>query len=205
MRFSLIKSWRLWAAIAIMASHASCQSSQQGYWTKENVAQTLTNEQYPSDSQDCDAMSAHDAKARSERYKAILYTKCMQAHGYQWVVERPRPHPLATAGIKPAAISDCPSGRLIVDSFGYHKCVPVGTKDKGIPIEIVPRAPIEAAGLPPPDNHFPSPVQPPQGSPTNDRWRQDHDKCLQYAKESLSSPYGVYTRCMQDRGWSSGS
>jgi hypothetical protein len=157
------------------------------------MSQALTNEQYPSDSQHCDAMAANDAPGRSEQYKAILYAKCMQAQGYQWVIERSQLIPSRAAENASAQIPLCPTGRLIVDSFGYHKCVPTGGKERGISIEGIPPGPLEAASAP-------HPLLP--NAPPNERWSQDHQVCRQYAKDSLSSPYSVYMQCMQDKGWS---
>ena len=193
------QTWMIVATITMAFGTASCGTDEQGYWTKQNLSQALTNEQYPSDSRHCEAMVANDGIGRSEDYKSALYTKCMQAQGYQWVTERPDSHLLQSSHKTPTQIPLCPTGRLIVDAFGYHKCVPTGGKDRGITIEIPPR-PLESAAKPSQENQPSVP-----SVPANNEWNHDHEMCRQYAKDSLSSPYGVYSRCMQDKGWLSGS
>jgi len=192
--------WTLILAMVGVLGTVACQTDEQGYWTKQDMSQALTNEQYPSDSRHCDAIAANDTTGRSEQYKATLYAKCMQAQGYQWVIEHSQSNPSRAAENASAQIPPCPTGRLIIDSFGYHKCVPAGGKDRGISIESVSKLPLEAVSTPALENQ---PFLP--NAPPNERWSQDHQVCRQYAKDSLSSPYSVYTHCMQDKGWSPGS
>ena len=186
--------------IATLAGAISCQSNEQGYWTKQNMSQALANEQYPHDSRHCDAMAANDGSGGPEEYKATLYSKCMQAQGYQWVVENSRKPPLSGDQASIKEISDCPTGRLILDSFGYQKCVPVGTRNGSVEIGTVSSIPADALPLPSAVDQPPLSI-----APAPDQWKQNHEACRQYSKDSLSNPYSVYTQCMQEKGSSSGS
>lgn len=182
----------------------SCQSEEQGYWTKYGVSQALTNQQFPVDSQYCERLAEQTAD-HSEKARSTLYTKCMQGRGYEWIVEEPRSHPAKPAGNRPADVEPCPTGRIIIDSFGFTKCVPLGTKGGGANPEI-------SGTLTQTEN----PLQPKGGSaeagsiqsrpeatgPADDRWRADDRFCRQQAQTTLSSPYGVYAGCMQEKGWS---
>ena len=175
----------------------SCQARPDGYWTNPNRSQALSNQEYPADSQRCQGLVASDTVGKSEPYKARLFAQCMQAKGYQWVVEpRGRPPLNAEAQRSPLPLEECSKGRLSIDAFGYHKCVPRGAKEGGAFAEETPQA------VPP---HSPSggraeaPTRPLYQA--SDGRGKDDESCRQYAKESLSSTYGVYSQCMRERGW----
>ena len=184
----------------------SCQSAEQGYWTKYGVSHALANQQYPADSQYCDRLAEQTADG-SEKTKSSLYTKCMQGRGYEWVVEEPRSHPAKAAGNPPTNLQPCATGRAIIDSFGFTKCVPFGKKGGGISPEISgtlphketqaePKRDSSAAGgegTPLEDTH-----------PPDNRWRADDQACRHQAQTTLSSPYGIYAGCMQEKGWANG-
>lgn len=172
----------------------SCRSQPQGYWTRPDRAQALTNQEYPEDSKDCQAIAASNGAGRARDYQARLFTQCMQAKGYQWLVEprvsRPKDVSLRSA---PSPV-ECSDGRLITDAFGYPKCVPPGGKDGEILQDVSPRR------YPPMEQETPLPmhvIQPADGR------SKDDVICRQYAKESLSGTYGVYSQCMMEKGWDS--
>ena len=98
----------------------SCGPAEQGYWTKQDISQALTNEQYPADSQHCERFAAQNDGRYSDKAREKRYTKCMSARGYQWVVEEPVSFPEKSSGQSSRAHS-CPAG--------YTNCVPAGTKD----------------------------------------------------------------------------
>ncbi|MCC2642849.1 MAG: hypothetical protein K0S45_3262 [Nitrospira sp.] len=177
----------------------SCQAQPEGYWTSADKSQALTNQEYPADAQRCQSLVASDDPGQSPPYKARLFTQCMQAKGYQWIVEPGGRHPLnADAQRSPLSLDHCPNGRLTIDAFGYQKCVPSGTKEGGI---------FEGTTRPTPPKVPSGPranatiLQQPR-SPLDGRAKDD-ERCRQYAKESMSSTYGVYAQCMRDRGWPS--
>ena len=198
MRIPPTTPWLHTIAIALCAAlgGVSCQSLPEGYWTKQDSSQALTNQQYPADSQQCEELVARDGSGKSEAYKAGLFTRCMQANGYQWIAEQPRSHPVKTALEPSPHPLVCSTGRLITDVFGYPRCVPAGTKDGGVPPETILQVPHQV----PPDDLTDHPVLQPTPQPVAGR-AMDDGACRQYAKESLSSTYGVYTQCMQDKGW----
>ncbi|WP_447601163.1 hypothetical protein [Nitrospira sp. Nam80] len=183
----------------------SCQSTEQGYWTKHGVSQALTNQQYPADSQYCERLAERTAGG-SEKTRSNLYTKCMQGRGYEWIVEESRSQPAKPTANSTTSVEPCPTGRTIIDSFGFTKCVPFGKKSGGVSPEISgtlthketqaePKRDSSAAVegtavevMPPPEN----------------RWRADDRACRQHAQTTLSSSYGVYAACMQEKGWANG-
>lgn len=177
--------------LAVGVSIVSCQSHPDGYWTKPERSQALTNEEYSADSGECQAMVKSDGIEEAPSYKAQLFTHCMQAKGYKWIVETQGSHPVKEAALQSTPL--CSNGRRIVDAFGYQKCVPQGTKDGGI---------LHEARVVPPyglshDQASPSTV--PSTKPA-DGQAKDDVLCRQYAKESLSSTYAVYSQCMRDKG-----
>ena len=175
----------------------SCQADPQGYWTRPDRSQALTNQEYPDDSRECHAIVASDGSGKARPYQATLFTHCMQAKGYQWMVEPRVSHPLKDASLRASpSLLHCANGRLIIDAFGYEKCVPIGTKDGGILQQARREVPPK---IPSGDQANPSTLQPSR-QPTDGRTKDDDD-CRQYAKESLSSTYTVYSQCMMDRGW----
>jgi hypothetical protein len=127
----------------------------------------------------------------------------MQGRGYEWIVEESRSQPAKSAANSTTSDEPCPTGRTIIDSFGFTKCVPLGKKGGGVSPEISgtltreeiqtePKRDSSAAVegtavevMPPPDN----------------RWRADDWACRQQAQTTLSSPYGIYAGCMQEKGW----
>ena len=174
----------------------ACQTRTDGYWTSPNKSQALTNQEYPADSQRCQALVASDTLSESQPYKARLFTQCMQAKGYQWVVEPRGRHALnADARRSPLSLEQCSIGRLTIDAFGYQKCVPSGPKEGGVPEETPPPAPPSFTS----GDRVEAPDRP-TDHPDDGRSKDD-ESCRQYAKESLSSTYGVYSQCMSERGW----
>lgn len=198
MRIQLRSLSSLAAAIIFGAigGTVSCQSHPDGYWTRPDRSQALTNQEYPDDSQECQAMVASNGIGKDRQYQARLFTQCMQAKGYQWLVEPRVSHSLKNASLRSSpSVVECSNGRLITDAFGYQKCVPIGMKDGGILQEarsaIPPKFPLH-------DQTNPSTLQMTQP----DDGRATHDAlCRQYAKESLSGTYSVYSQCMMDKGW----
>ncbi len=174
----------------------SCQSRPDGYWTNPNRSQALTNQEYPADSKECQTLVASDTFSKTQSYKARLFTQCMQAKGYRWVVEPQGPRSLsADAQRSPLSIEHCSKGRLTIDAYGYPNCVPVGGREGGASEE----------------PHHPVPSQSPSGdraeararpaSQPHDERAKDDESCRQHAKESLSSTYSVYSQCMGEKGW----
>ena len=178
---------------AVSASIISCQGHSDGYWTKPERSQALTNEEYSADSGECQAMVESNSVEEAPAYQAKLFTHCMQAKGYQWIVETRASHPVKEAALLSAP--QCSNGRLIVDAFGYQKCVPHGTKDGGILQEARRAIPPHVLSH---DQAGPSTV--PLTQPADGQAKDDF-LCRQYAKESLSSTYAVYSQCMRDKGW----
>ena len=178
---------------AAIGSNISCQSHPDGYWTKPDRSQALTNEEYSVDSGECQALVESTSAEEAPATQANLFTHCMQARGYKWIVETQASHPVKKAAQQAAL--QCSNGRLITDAFGYQKCVPHGTKDGGILQE--------ARRAIPPHVHSQDHVSPstvPLTQPANGQAKDDF-LCRQYAKESLSSTYAVYSQCMRDKGW----
>lgn len=196
-----IRLFPLFLTVAFIAGAifgtVSCQARPEGYWTSADRSQALTNQEYPADAQRCQALVASDHLGKSQPYKARLFTQCMQARGYQWVLESRGRHPLnANAQRPPLSLEHCSRGRLTIDAFGYQKCVPSGTKEGEI-FEETPRpVPLKV----PSGGRADAPVSQPTYQPSDGRSKDD-ELCRQYAKESMSSTYGVYSQCMTDRGW----
>jgi hypothetical protein len=167
----------------------SCGPAEQGYWTKQDSSQALTNEQYPADSQHCERFAAQNDGRYSDKAREKRYTKCMYARGYQWVVEEPVSFPEKSSGQSSRAHS-CPAG--------YTNCVPAGTKDGRLNPEVNPSITQEessyqkAESLPPNPSHQ-----------SNEKRLVEDRECRHQADATLSSPYGVYVTCMQEKGWSS--
>ena len=167
----------------------SCGPAEQGYWTKQDISQALTNEQYPADSQHCERFAAQNDGRYSDKAREKRYTKCMSARGYQWVVEEPVSFPEKSSGQSSRAHS-CPAG--------YTNCVPAGTKDGGLNPEVNQSITQEessyqkAESLPPNPSHQ-----------SNEKRLVEDRECRHQADATLSSPYGVYVTCMQEKGWSS--
>jgi hypothetical protein len=87
---------------------------------------------------------------------------------------------------------------MIIDSFGSQKCVPPGGKDRG-PLMQARKA--EAA-----DSASPSPARnpveaaPPRPQTDEGDWKQRDTACRRQVDKSLSSPYGIYAQCMEEKG-----
>jgi hypothetical protein len=121
----------------------------------------------------------------------------MYARGYEWIVERPRSEPLTAAARAKSGSLECQTGRMIIDSFGSQKCVPAGGKDRGPVMYSQKTDAVE-------DDQSRGPSRDPgKGStPTeshDDDWKRRDAECRRHVEESLSSPYGVYVQCMQER------
>lgn len=186
--------------VNLMLGSVSCMPQEQGYWTKPNVSQALANDQFPNDSQQCDALVAQIDAGASEDYRARFFTHCMQARGYQWIVDQPRLHAVQTSGVASPEIPLCYTERRILDEFGYYKCVPAGTKDGGSTREMNSSPPQAVT-----PSQLPATSPPEPTKQTDQRWITDDGACRKYAKESLSSSYGIYAQCMQGKGWPLGS
>jgi hypothetical protein len=180
--------------IGVAVLGASCQSGEQGYWTKPGMSQAVTNQQYPADSEQCERIAEQDEGKTSDSVRRLRYTKCMYARGYEWVSEQSRSHAAKPARLESPAPLPCPGGRLIVDAFGYPKCVPPGQKDRGPDKEV--RGSISADS----PQRQTQPSVPPPAPRSDDRWITQDRECRRQAQDTLSSPYGVYTQCMQQRG-----
>src|ERR671921_93442 len=102
---------------AVIGSIVSCQSHPDGYWTKPDRSQALTNEEYSVDSGECQALVESTSAKEAPAYQANLFTNCMQARGYKWIVETQASHPVKEAALQSAP--QCSNGRLIADAFGY--------------------------------------------------------------------------------------
>jgi hypothetical protein len=181
------------AGLAVLS--VSCQLREQGYWTKPGVSHALTNQQYPEDSKHCERLAEQDEGRTSESVRGARYTKCMYARGYEWVSEQPGSHPVRSAVTQPSVPQPCPTGRTVVDAFGYPKCVPSGHKDRGPDREVSGSVTRETPAL------KPERPAPPPALQSNDRWIVDDRECRRQAQETLSGPYGLYVRCMQEKGW----
>ena len=189
-------------ALCAVLGGMSCQSLPEGYWTRGDRSQALTNQQYPADSRRCEELVERDGSGKSHAYNAGLFTRCMQANGYQWIVSKPHAHPANAALEAPSHTLACPTGRLVNDALGYPSCVPVGAKDRGAPSETVLSESVPQVPPHVPDDPRNDPFLEPTPQPVARR-ATDDGVCRQYAKESLSSTYSVYTQCMQDKGWDS--
>jgi hypothetical protein len=183
-------------------STMACHGRPQGYWTRPDRSQAVTNQEFPADEQGCQALVARDSVEPSQTHKAKFFAQCMQAKGYQWVAEPRSPHPLhADAQRSLLSPEQCAKGRLTVDAFGYQKCVPRGTKDGGIFEVTAPPPPRPSAITVPSGPSADAPTMEQPSHPVDGRAKDD-EACRQYAKESMSGTYGVYTQCMKDKGWS---
>jgi hypothetical protein len=194
---------RIGTVVGLVCCTASCQSVDQGYWTKPDVSHALANEQYPDDSRQCDWLRSQSGNRLSEESKSTLYAKCMQSRGYQWIEEAPRSHPVKSATHSATEKQPCPTGRRIIDAYGYDRCVPAGGKGSGKtiqPSERVAQVTEESSTAPTS-----------AGGPTDpseqelEEWVKEDGLCRQHARDTLSSPYGVYVQCMQGKGWPSGT
>ena len=194
---------RIGAVVGLFCCTASCQSAEQGYWTKLNVSQAVANEQYADDSRQCDWLRSQSGSGLSEESRSKLYAKCMQSRGYQWIEEAARSHPAKSATHSAPQNQPCPTGRRIIDAYGYDRCVPAGGKGSGKPIQ--PSEPVAQV------KDESSTALSSAGRPTDlpeqrlEEWIQEDGECRQQARNTLSSPYGIYVQCMQDKGWPSGT
>ena len=180
--------------IVMLLLSVSCGPADQGYWTKYDVSQALTNEHFPTDSHYCERVAVHNGGRDSEKMREQLYTKCMHARGYQWMVEESRSFP-AKSGGQATSAEACPTGRRIVDAFGYPKCVPVGTKSGRPNPEVRQSVTSEES------SSGKNGVLPSNGPRQSEEWWRGEDReCRHQADVSLSSPYGVYAHCMQEKG-----
>ena len=196
-RSGLTSVYSFIAILGIVVGTLSCQARPEGYWTRLDRSQALTNQEYPADAEKCQAFVGSDSVEKSQAYKQKLFTQCMQAKGYQWVDE-PRGRQTLNADARRFSLSpeDCSKGRLTVDAFGYQKCVPRGSKDGRVVEEPPPRIPTMA-----PSARNPNPPVVEETRQPVDGRAKDDDLCRQYAKESMSNTYGVYSQCMRDKGW----
>ena len=167
----------------------SCGTAEQGYGTKQDISQALTNEQYPADSQHCERFAAQNDGRYSDKAREKRYTKCMSARGYQWVVEEPVSFPEKSSGQSSRAHS-CPAG--------YTNCVPAGTKDGGLNPEVNQSITQEESSY-----HKAESLPPNPSHQSNEKRLVEERECRHQADATLSSPYGVYVTCMQEKGWSS--
>ena len=154
-----------------------------------------------------------------------LYGRCMMSRGYEWVklqpLVPPPPHQ-ETANEGP-----CPAERVVTDPFGFPHCASMNPDQHAatdhVPHESQAAAPESPAtslstDKDPAAESFPSgdvPRQPRSttqlegghdyrtnsGPPPADRRAFDNSLCIQQSQNSLSSPYGTYLHCMEEKGW----
>lgn len=179
--------------VTLCVGMTSCRAHSDGYWTKPERSQALTNEVYSADSAECQMMVESNSLEETPTYKAKLFAHCMQAKGYTWIVETQKSYPVKEAAIQPAL--HCSNGRRIVDAFGFQKCVPDGTKDGGMLQEARRAIPAPVLSHDQADSSTAPSTQPADGQ------AKDDSLCRQYAKQSLSGTYAVYSQCMRDKGW----
>lgn len=195
-------SVRIGTGVGLVCCTVSCQSVEQGYWTKPNVSQAVANEQYPDDSRQCEWLRSQSGSGLSEKSKSRLYAKCMESRGYQWIEEAAHSHAAKSATHSATQTQPCPTGRRIIDAYGYDRCVPAGGKGSGKtiqPSETVAQVTEETSTTLPSTGR---PTDPPEER--LEEWIQEDGECREHARSTLSSPYGVYVQCMQDKGWPSG-
>jgi hypothetical protein len=187
--------WKIGAATSRVATVVtaallcvSCGPAEQGYWTKQGIPQALTNEPYAADSQHCDRFAAQNDGRYSDKAREKRYTKCMSARGYQWVVEEPGSLSEKSGGQSSRA--PCPAG--------YTNCDPGGTKDGGLNPEVNQRITQGKNPYPKAESLPPHPSR-----QSSEKGHVEDRECRDQADATLSSPYGVYVACMQEKGWSS--
>ena len=181
----------LWVAIG---STAACDGRPQGYWTRPDQSQAVINQEYSPDEAGCKALAQRET---SQPHKARIFSRCMASKGYQWVTEAQGPYSLlADLQRSPLSSQYCSQERLTIDAFGNQKCVPRG--DREGPQLKEPPHPTATPGPSSPGAIATTSEQ--KASPTDGRTKDD-EHCRQYAKESMSGTYAVYSQCMRDKGW----
>ena len=166
------------------------------------------------------------AKPSTSAIGSTQYSQCMMSRGYEWVKLQPLVPPSPHG--ETARNAPCPSERIVLDPFGYPHCamgVPSpreGTSNVrqdtqmhdstsvASPTPIGTNPPAEG----PPQGHVPNGQSPPippslagdkgppdKEPPPSGRREFDNSICIQHSRQSLSSPYDTYLRCMEEKGW----
>ena len=173
------------ATISALLLCVSCGPSEQGYWIKQGMSQAQTDEQFATDSPHCERYAAQNEGRDSEKARQKRYTKCMSARDYQWVV-REQPGALPEPSRQSTAPLPCP--------VGSPNCTPVSTTGGGSNSDVNPLMSWKEHPRQNPADDLPDP------SHQSDEQRRMNDwECRQQAEATLSSPYGVYASCMQEK------
>jgi hypothetical protein len=184
-----IATSRVMTVISVVLLCVSCGPPEQGYWTKRDTSQALTNEQYAADSQHCERFAVQNDGRESDKARKKRYTKCMSAQGYQWVVKE---------SVSPPEQSRDQSGRAQSCPAGYTNCVPAGTKGGGLNPEVNQSITREDSSHQNPENLPSTPSH-----QSNEQRLVEDRECRHQVDATLSSPYAVYAACMQEKGWPS--
>jgi hypothetical protein len=224
-------------AAALVAT--SCQSLEQGYWTRPGMSEAPQSAEYRQDSEECARQGVEQVamnrtfegdtivvKPSTSDAGSTHYSRCMVSRGYEWVKLQPLvpPSPHRKTDNK----APCPSERVVLDPFGYPHCAvgmpgsrnsSVTDRHEGQLPDSVPTASPIPTGIvlpkegPPQGNVPVDQSRPTVPSPADDNAkphiesppaeRRDHDNslCIQHSRQSLSSPYDTYLRCMEEKGW----
>jgi hypothetical protein len=151
-----------------------------------------------------------------------VYGQCMVSRGYEWVKLQPLVPP--SPHQESANQGPCPTERVVTDPFGYPHCASIDLNRSAgadyVPNEIHVAAPQSLATSAPTDMVLPReslpsgnvPPKPPStstqfeagqnsGLPPGEGRAFDNSLCIQQSRNSLSSPYGTYLHCMEEKGW----
>ena len=198
---------------------ASCQPLEQGYWMKPGLTVTSQDSEYRRDSGECASQSVEQASmnqtpqgdtilARHPSASDLgsnLYGRCMVSRGYEWV--KLQPLVLPSPHQESANQGPCPAERVVTDPFGYPHCASIDPNPHAGADNVLPREGLPSGNVPLKpsstntqfeaghDNRTNS------GLPSAERRAFDNSLCIQHSRNSLSSPYGTYLRCMEEKGW----
>jgi hypothetical protein len=166
------------------------------------------------------------AKPSTSDMGSTQYSQCMMSRGYEWVKLQPLVPP--SPHRETASNAPCPSERIVLDPFGYPHCamgVPSprdGTSNLrqdtqrhdstsvasptptaiNPPAQGPPQGPVRNGQSPPINPSLGGDkAQPDKEFPPSARREFDNSICIQHSRESLSSPYDTYLRCMEEKGW----
>jgi hypothetical protein len=155
------------------------------------------------------------------------FNDCMHAYGYEWIKMQPLVGPNAHGST--VYNIGCREDRVIVDPYGYPHCTSPNQiqparsidvpREASLPMRVPEPTHPSALVLPEKNSREripePSPRKPLETSPdirTTDAAREtaqrrafDESLCIQHSQASLSNPYETFLRCMEEKGWSSGT
>ncbi len=218
---------------------ASCQPVEQGFWAKPGVVGPEATIESDADSRQCARLGAEQATTERVSGDGTVvahdpapsmtgpnaYSQCMRSRGYEWVrlkpLVGPAPHHATTTQ------APCPTGRIVVDPFGYPHCagaaqgqstfipdglpesvspthVPAATAQPGSPAPTESPAHDNVQSDPSPADRtaVPSDIRPSSPElPKNERQAVDQSECIQHSQNSLSNPYDTFRQCMTEKGW----